>query len=198
VTVNLAVTWLCLIQANASLRFTVLLCLKRGPRGVCADPQSAGNRYNIGWGRRWGFYVMAAFVVFAAIAIPLVRPLHFIRFGSAVADVALAPFLSIAILFSRAWPEEFLFRGLLQNMLSRSSRATWPMVDGIGSVRISHITNMGFPNWRYVFLASVAGIFYGWTWRKRIRYSLPGRSCAGRYYLALFLSHILTRSAEIR
>ncbi len=30
----------------------------------------------------------------------------------------------------------------------------------------SHITNMGFPNWRYVILASIAGLFYGWTWRK--------------------------------
>jgi membrane protease YdiL (CAAX protease family) len=25
---------------------------------------------------------------------------------------------------------------------------------------------MGFPNWRYVVLASIAGFFYGWTWRK--------------------------------
>jgi membrane protease YdiL (CAAX protease family) len=31
---------------------------------------------------------------------------------------------------------------------------------------LSHITNMGFPNWRYVTLASIAGFFYGWTWRK--------------------------------
>jgi membrane protease YdiL (CAAX protease family) len=30
----------------------------------------------------------------------------------------------------------------------------------------SHITNLGFPNWRYVILASIAGLFYGWTWRK--------------------------------
>jgi membrane protease YdiL (CAAX protease family) len=25
---------------------------------------------------------------------------------------------------------------------------------------------MGFPNWRYVILATIAGLFYGWTWRK--------------------------------
>jgi membrane protease YdiL (CAAX protease family) len=31
----------------------------------------------------------------------------------------------------------------------------------------AHITNNGvFPNWRYVLLASIAGIFYGRTWRK--------------------------------
>ena len=30
----------------------------------------------------------------------------------------------------------------------------------------SHITNLHFPNWKYVLLASIAGFFYGWTWRK--------------------------------
>ena len=30
----------------------------------------------------------------------------------------------------------------------------------------SHITNGGFPNWRYAILATIAGLFYGWTWRK--------------------------------
>jgi len=30
----------------------------------------------------------------------------------------------------------------------------------------SHITNSAFPNWRYVILASIAGLFYGWTWRR--------------------------------
>ena len=31
---------------------------------------------------------------------------------------------------------------------------------------LSHITNTNFPNWRYAILASIAGFFYGWTWRK--------------------------------
>ena len=30
---------------------------------------------------------------------------------------------------------------------------------------LAHITNGGFPNWRYVLLATIAGIFYGRTWR---------------------------------
>jgi uncharacterized protein len=60
-----------------------------------------------------------------------------------------------------------LFRGLLQNFLSKASKSdlagwwTASMLFGF-----SHITNLGFPNWRYVILASIAGLFYGWTWRK--------------------------------
>src|SRR3979490_3437688 len=63
--------------------------------------------------------------------------------------------------------EAVLFRGLLQNCWSRSSKSD--LADSstpIVLLRLHHITNMGFPNWRYVILASIAGIFYGWTWGK--------------------------------
>jgi len=76
-------------------------------------------------------------------------------------------FTSVAILFFTAWPEELLFRGLLQNFLARASKsdvAGWWTASVLFG--LSHITNMGFPNWRYVILATIAGIFYGWTWRK--------------------------------
>jgi membrane protease YdiL (CAAX protease family) len=29
-----------------------------------------------------------------------------------------------------------------------------------------HFMNMVLLNWRYVILASIAGLFYGWTWRR--------------------------------
>jgi membrane protease YdiL (CAAX protease family) len=77
------------------------------------------------------------------------------------------PGLLIGILFFTAWPEELLFRGLLQNILVRSAKsdlAGWWTASVLFG--FSHITNMGFPNWRYVILASIAGLFYGWTWRK--------------------------------
>jgi len=60
-----------------------------------------------------------------------------------------------------------LFRGLLQNLLARSTKsdlAGWWTASVLFG--FSHITNMRFPNWRYVILASIAGLFYGWTWRK--------------------------------
>jgi CAAX protease family protein len=147
--------------------FTVLLCLSVALAAFVLIRKIPGIGYNIGWGRRWGFYVIASFVVFGAIAIPLGEGMHFIRFAPQWHTWRSLPFLFVAILFFTAWPEEFLFRGLLQNILTRSSKsdhAGWWTASVLFG--FSHITNMGFPNWRYVILASIAGIFYGWTWRK--------------------------------
>jgi len=126
-----------------------------------------GIGYNIGWGRHWSFFILASFAVFAGIAIFLGEAIHFISFGPRWDEWKTLPFTAVAIFVFTAWPEEFLFRGLLQNMLSRASRSdlvgwwTTSVVFGF-----SHITNLGFPNWRYVLLASIDGFFYGWTWRK--------------------------------
>jgi membrane protease YdiL (CAAX protease family) len=147
--------------------FTVLLSLNVALAAYLLVRRFNGIGYSIGWGRRWGFYVFASFIVFGCIAIPLGEGMHFIQFAPQWAEWKSLPFLATAILFFTAWPEEFLFRGVLQNMLSRSYKSDlagwWTASILFG---FSHITNMGFPNWRYVILASIAGFFYGWTWRK--------------------------------
>jgi membrane protease YdiL (CAAX protease family) len=75
---------------------------------------------------------------------------------------------AIGIFLLTAWPEELLFRGLLQNSLTRtlsSESGGWILASIIFG--LAHITNNGvFPNWRYALLATIAGIFYGRTWRK--------------------------------
>ncbi len=147
--------------------FTVLLALNVALAAFVVVRRVSGIGYSIGWGQRWGLYVFGSFVAFACIAIVLGRSLHFISFAPQWHSWKALPFSALAIFFLTAWPEEFLFRGLLQNMLSRACKSdlagwwTASMLFGF-----SHITNMGFPNWRYVVLASIAGIFYGWTWRK--------------------------------
>jgi len=147
--------------------FTVLLCLNVALAAFVLIRKTPGIGYNIGWGSRWSFFVLASFLVFAGIAIPLGTAIHFIHFAPQWHAGWSLPFLPIAILLFTAWPEEFLFRGLLQNMLSRSSKSD---LAGWWSASVlfgfSHITNLGFPNWRYVILASIAGLFYGWTWRR--------------------------------
>jgi len=126
-----------------------------------------GIGYNIGWGRHWGLFVLASFAVFAGIAIFLGEAIHFISFVPRWSEWKTLPSTAVAIFVFIAWPEEFLFRGLLQNMLSRVSKSDlmgwWTASVLFG---FSHITNLGFPNWRYVLLASIGGFFYGWTWRK--------------------------------
>jgi hypothetical protein len=126
-----------------------------------------GIGYSISWGKQWGLYVPLSLMIFACMAAPLGIAMHFIAYAPQWSHWRSFAGLSIAILFFTAWPEEFLFRGLLQNMLARVSKnefAAWwtaSMLFGF-----SHITNLGFPNWRYVTLAAVAGLFYGWTWRR--------------------------------
>ena len=147
--------------------FTVLLCVNVALAAFVLLRHVNGIGYSVGWGRHWGFFILASFFVFGCIAIPLGQAMHFIEFAPHWSQWKSLPFLSLGILFFTAWPEEFLFRGLLQNMLSRASNSElagwWTASILFG---FSHITNMGFPNWRYVLLASIAGFFYGWTWRK--------------------------------
>jgi membrane protease YdiL (CAAX protease family) len=126
-----------------------------------------GIGYSVGWGKNWVVYVLGSFAGFGCIAVPMGIRMHFIAFAPHVDHWRGLIFSSVAMLVFTAWPEEFLFRGLLQNMLARASKsdfAGWWTASVLFG--LSHITNMGFPNWRYVFLATIAGIFYGWTWRK--------------------------------
>ena len=146
---------------------TVLLCVNVALAAFVLLRHVNGIGYSIGWGRHWGFFILASFLVFACIAIPLGRAMRFIEFAPQWSQWKALPFLLLGILFFTAWPEEFLFRGLLQNMLAQASKSDlagwWTASILFG---FSHITNMGFPNWRYVVLATIAGFFYGWTWRK--------------------------------
>jgi len=147
--------------------FTVLLCVNVALAALVLIRKVPGVGYNIGWGSRWSFFILASFLAFGAIAIPLGTAMHFIQFAPQWQAWRALPFVSLSILFFTAWPEEFLFRGLLQNLLSRSSKSEWA---GWWTASVlfgfSHITNLGFPNWRYVILATIAGGFYGWTWRR--------------------------------
>jgi uncharacterized protein len=129
--------------------------------------QVGGVGYSIGWGRSWTFYVLASIAVCACVIIPLGTGIHFIQFAPRWSEWRTIPFVSLGILVFTAWPEEFLFRGLLQNILSRASSSDlagwWTASILFG---LSHLPNGGFPNWKYAILASVAGLFYGWTWKK--------------------------------
>jgi uncharacterized protein len=146
---------------------TVLVALNAALASFLLVRHAKGIGYSIGWGKRWGLYVGGSFLAFACIAIPLGSVLHFIAFRPQWNRWDSYAGLSLAILLFTAWPEELLFRGLLQNFLSKAAKsdlAGWWTASLLFG--FSHITNLGFPNWRYVILAAIAGLFYGWTWRK--------------------------------
>jgi uncharacterized protein len=153
--------------AHLAYVFTVLVAVGTALASFVLVRRLNGIGYSIGWGKNWGLWILASYVIFACIAIPLGTRMHFIHYAPQWSKWSGLIFTSLAILFFTAWPEEFLFRGLLQNLLGKASKSEpagwWSASILFG---FSHITNLGFPNWRYVILASIAGIFYGWTWRK--------------------------------
>jgi len=146
---------------------TVLTAVDAALASFLLVRRAKGIGYSLGWGKRWGLKVVGSFLAFSCIAIPLGIALQFIAFAPQWSRWSTYAGLSLAILMFTAWPEELLFRGLLQNFLSQASKselAGWWTASVLFG--FSHITNMGFPNWRYVILATVAGLFYGWAWRK--------------------------------
>jgi membrane protease YdiL (CAAX protease family) len=132
---------------------------------LCRRIQGVG--YTIGWGRGWGLAVMVNFALIAVIVIPLGQAIGFIRIEPHYDQLKALPFALVVTLLFTAWPEEFLFRGMLQNLLVRTTgsvTAAWLVASVIFG--FAHITNGRFPNWRYVVLATIAGIFYGRAWRR--------------------------------
>ena len=76
----------------------------------------------------------------------------------------------VGIFFFTAVPEELFFRAWVQNLLER--RVGRRAALGIASVvfGLSHFNKRSAHfNWRYVLLATLAGIFYGRAWREQRR-----------------------------
>lgn len=130
--------------------------------------QLGGIGYRILWSADATRTVLLNFGLLALILIPLGTALHFIRFDSSIARWKSLPVDGLGILLLTAWPEEFLFRGLLQNTLSkRFSSQTIGLIVASIIFGLAHIGNNNvFPNWKYALLATIAGILYGRTWRR--------------------------------
>lgn len=125
-----------------------------------------GVGYSIGWPAAWIAIIMVGFGAASALDIPLGMAIHFIQYDPGAAVWREVPANLLRLFLLTAWPEEFLFRGLLQNFLGknlRSETAGWILASVIFG--LSHIFH-GFPNWRYVLLATLAGLVYGLLWRK--------------------------------
>jgi uncharacterized protein len=104
-------------------------------------------------------------VFFFPIAVVLGELTGFIHFHSSVpqagqvmAGVVLT-FLLVAI------PEELFFRAIIQNFLETRIGSVAALLVAAILFGLSHFNHGGGFNWKYVFLASIAGIFYGRAWR---------------------------------
>jgi uncharacterized protein len=119
--------------------------------------------------REWAFYV--------PIALALGELTGFIHFhanvpaaGGIVGGIVIT-FLLIAL------PEELFFRSVLQNLLETRLGKTCALLMASMLFGLSHFNHGSRFNWRYVLLASIAGIFYGRAWR------------ANRQILAAVITH---------
>ena len=113
------------------------------------------------------------FGLFCVVAIPFGIATDFIGFN-VKPDLLKAILAPLGIFLFIAYPEELLFRGLLQNFLQKK----------IGSEKIAlfvaavffgatHLNNGTHPDWRYFVLATVAGIFYGMAYIKTKNLFVP-------------------------
>lgn len=114
-------------------------------------------------------------VMFSVLGIPLGYALHFIRFHRH--HVSLGGFLAdfLGIYLTIAIPEEVFFRGILQNLLEKTIRrgpsGRYGLLIASLIFGASHFHHPPVPNWRYMIMASVAGIFYGLAYQRRRRTS---------------------------
>lgn len=146
---------------------TVLMALSTGVAAFVLLRRLDGIGYAIEWRKGFGWHVALNFMAFAAIAIPLGVRIHFIAWDPSLARIRSLQLVALGIVFFTAWPEEFLFRGLLQNLFSRTFRNRWAGL-ALASLLfgLSHIFHAPYPNWKYVLLATIAGLFYGHAWMK--------------------------------
>jgi uncharacterized protein len=146
---------------------TILLALGAGVAAFVLLRRMDGIGYAIVWRRGMGANVAIHFLVFTVIAVALGIEIGFLKFDPTLARLRSLPLAVVGITFFTAWPEEFLFRGVLQNLLSRTFKNQWAGL-AIASVifGLSHILHAPYPNWKYVFLATIAGLFYGHVWMR--------------------------------
>jgi membrane protease YdiL (CAAX protease family) len=145
----------------------VLLIIQIGEIAFLLMRRAPDVGFAFAWSRKWIVTVVACFAAIGLIDIPLALKIHFMRYDPSNGHHArVLGELLVTFIFT-AWAEEFFFRGLLQNALSRTLRSDAAALIVASIVfGFSHINHEYFPNWRYVLLATIAGFFYGIAWRR--------------------------------
>jgi membrane protease YdiL (CAAX protease family) len=127
---------------------------------------------------RWRDLVigMREWVFFAPFGIGLGLVTGFIRLRAHLPQLSSVAAGWLITFFFVALPEELFFRGLLQNLLEKrllrrghADSRLWALLIASSLFGLSHFNKPGPFNSRYVFLATIAGVFYGRAWRDRRR-----------------------------
>jgi hypothetical protein len=150
--------------------FNKMLLLDAGIYGLLAVRQINGAGFDLRLRLRDIAIGLREFAFYAPIAIALGLSIGFLHLHasspplSRLAVASLFTFLFIAV------PEELFFRGWLQNLLERRIGRLPALLLTAALFGLSHWNKRALHfNWRYVLLATVAGIFYGRAWRQERR-----------------------------
>jgi uncharacterized protein len=147
-----------------------LLLVDVGLYGFLAIRQLSGTGFD--FHLRWSDWKtgLRELAFFAPLALVLGLLLHFLHPHANRPEPGWAALRWVGIFFFTAVPEELFFRGWVQNLLERRMGRQVALAITAVLFGLSHFNKESIHfNWRYVLLATIAGIFYGRAWRQRRR-----------------------------
>jgi membrane protease YdiL (CAAX protease family) len=147
-----------------------LLLVDVGLYGFLAIRQLSGTGFN--FHLKWSDWKtgLRELVFFTPIVLVLGLALGFIHPHRNLPGIGSALLRWVAIFFFTAVPEELFFRAWVQNLLERRVGRRAALVIASALFGLSHFNKRSAHfNWRYVLLATIAGIFYGRAWREHRR-----------------------------
>ena len=147
-----------------------LLLVDAGLYGFLAIRQLTGTGFN--FHLKWSDWKtgLRELVFFTPIVLVLGLALGFIHPHRNLPGIGSALLRWVGIFFFTAVPEELFFRAWVQNLLERRVGRRGALVIASVLFGLSHFNKRSAHfNWRYVLLATIAGIFYGRAWRQNRR-----------------------------
>jgi membrane protease YdiL (CAAX protease family) len=147
-----------------------LLLVDIGLYGFQAVRQLSGTGFD--FHLRWSDWKsgLRELLFFTPLVLTLGWALGFIHPHANFPSVGSAAMRWVLIFFFTAVPEELFFRGWVQNLLERRVGRRFALVIASVLFGLSHFNKRSAHfNWRYVLLATLAGVFYGRAWRDHRR-----------------------------
>jgi len=147
-----------------------LLLVDIGLYGFLAIRQLSGTGYD--FHLRWSDWKSGfrELVLFTPLVLVLGLAPGFIHPHASLPQAGTAVLRWVGIFCFTAVPEELFFRAWVQNLLERRAGRRTALLIASALFGLSHFNKRSAHfNWRYVLLATIAGIFYGRAWREQRR-----------------------------
>ena len=150
--------------------FSKLILLDSGLYGFLVIRQLTNVGFDLRIQRQDVFIGFRELLWIAPIVIPIGLLLGFLHFRAHIPEARATLVAVLVTFFLIAVPEEIFFRGWIQNLLERRLGSTVALCITAVIFGLSHFNKRATHfNWRYVLLATIAGLFYGRAWRSQNR-----------------------------